>query len=121
MPADSAERNSGCRRRWSTDTTAGREFRVHAGHALHGSLRCDPAPEFVEFCQPVFRFVAGDQRGVDRADRGADDPVGLDAGFVQRLIDADLIGAERAAALQHQDDLAFGVGAEFLHRAMDHR
>ncbi len=28
------------------------------------------------------------------------------ASFVQRLIDAGLIGAERAAALEHQDDLA---------------
>ena len=31
-------------------------------------------------------------------------PIRLDACFVQRLIDADLIGAERAAALQHQRD-----------------
>ena len=51
-------------------------------------------------------LVAGDQAGVDRADRGADHPVWLDAGFMQRLIDADLIGAERAATLQHQHYLA---------------
>ena len=48
------------------------------------------------------RAVAGDQAGVDRADRGADHPVRLDAGLVQRLIDAGLVGAERPAALQHQ-------------------
>ncbi len=56
--------------------------------------------------------AAGDDGGVDRADRGADHPVGLDPGLVQRLIDADLIGAERAAALQHQHLLA--VGAQFV-------
>ena len=53
--------------------------------------------------------VAGDQRGVDGADRRSDHPVGLDAGLVQRLVDADLIGAERAAALQHEHDLPGNV------------
>ena len=52
--------------------------------------------------------------GVDGADRGADDPVGLDAGFVQRLVDAGLVGAQRAAALQHQHDLAEGRPARRL-------
>ena len=65
-----------------------------------------PLPEFAQPRQPVLRRIAGDQAGVDGADRGADDPVRLDAGLVQRLIDAGLIGAERAAALQHQHDLA---------------
>jgi hypothetical protein len=51
-------------------------------------------------------FIAGDEAGVDGADRSADDPVRLDAGFVQRLIDAGLLGPERAAALQHEHDLA---------------
>ena len=64
------------------------------------------APEFAQPRQPVRGLVAGDQAGVDRADRGADHPVRLDAGLVQRLVDADLVGAERAAALQHQHDLA---------------
>ena len=50
-------------------------------------------------------------RGVDRADRRADHPVGLDARLVQRLVHADLVGAERAAALQHQHDLARKLGA----------
>jgi hypothetical protein len=57
------------------------------------------------------RRVAGDQAGIDGADRGADDPVRLDAGLVQRLIDAGLIGPERAAALQHEHDLAWQVYA----------
>ena len=51
-------------------------------------------------------LAAGDQAGVDGADRGADHPVGLDAGLVQRLVDADLVGAERAAALEDQHPLA---------------
>ena len=66
----------------------------------------DALPEFLQAREPVLRFIAGDEACVDRADRGADDPVGLDAGLVQRLVDARLIGAERAAALQHQHDLA---------------
>ena len=65
-----------------------------------------PLPEFLQARQAVFRRIAGDQAGIDGADRGADDPVRLDAGFVQRLIDAGLIGSQRAAALQHQHDLA---------------
>ena len=36
-------------------------------------------------------------------------PVRLDAGLVHRLIDAGLIGAERAAALQHQGDAVAAV------------
>ena len=62
-------------------------------------------PELAQARQPVLRRIAGDQAGVDGADRGADDPVRLDAGLVQRLVDAGLIGAKRAAALQHQHDL----------------
>ncbi len=34
------------------------------------------------------------------------DPVRLDSSFVQRLIDAGLVGTQRAAALQYQHDLA---------------
>ena len=49
--------------------------------------------------------VAGDEAGVDGADRGADDPVRLDAGLVQRLVDTRLIGAERTAALKNEHDL----------------
>jgi hypothetical protein len=62
-------------------------------------------PEFAQTRQPVLRRVAGDQAGIDGADRGADNPVRLDAGLMQRLVDAGLEGAQRAAALQHQHDL----------------
>jgi hypothetical protein len=64
------------------------------------------APELLEPWQAVRRFVAGDQARIDGADRGADDPVRLDAGLVQCLVDPGLVGAERTAALQHEDDLA---------------
>ena len=57
--------------------------------------------------QPAVGLVACDQARIDRPDRSADDPVRLDAGFMQRLIDAGLVGAERTTALQHQDDLAW--------------
>ena len=60
------------------------------------------------------RRVAGDEAGVDGADRGADDPVRLDAGLVQRLVDAGLVGAERAAALEHEHDLPVVLGADSL-------
>ena len=65
-----------------------------------------PAPEFLQPLQTIFRLVAGDQAGVDGADRRADDPIRLDAGLMQGLIDARLIGAERAAALEDEDGLA---------------
>ena len=50
-------------------------------------------------------WIAGDQACIDRADRRADDPVRFNAVFVQRVIDARLVGAERTSALQNQDDL----------------
>jgi hypothetical protein len=81
------------------------EQRRHPGQ-LRERWMCDPAPEFLEARQALLRRVAGNQARIDGADRGADHPVRLDAGFAQRLIDADLVGAERAAALQHEDDLA---------------
>ena len=65
----------------------------------------DTRPEVAQPSQAVFRGVAGDQRGIDRADRRADHPVGLDAGLVQRFVDTHLVGAKRAAPLQHEHDL----------------
>src|SRR5262245_32704813 len=65
---------------------------------IEGSSLLHPLPEFLEAREPVLRLVAGDQTRIDGADRGADDPVRLDAGLMQRLIDAGLVGAEGAAA-----------------------
>src|SRR6266852_894598 len=56
------------------------------------------------------RRVSGNEAGVDRSDRRADDPVRLDPGFLQCLIDAHLIGPEGAAALQNEYDLAGEAG-----------
>src|SRR3712207_9393074 len=54
----------------------------------------------------LFPYTTLFRSGVERADRGADHPVGLDAGLVQCLVEAGLIGAQRATALEHQHDLA---------------
>jgi hypothetical protein len=53
--------------------------------------------------EPAAIRIAGDYCPVDCADRGADDPIGFEPRFVKRLIDAAVIGAERAAALHHED------------------
>ena len=68
-------------------------------------LALDPRPQFAQPIEPLTDLVAGDDGAVDRADRRADDPIRLDPGFVHGLIDAALVGAERAAALEHQDHL----------------
>ena len=62
----------------------------------------DAAPEFAQLIKAVTRFIARNQCRIDRANRGSDHPIGFDPSFVQRLIDADLIGTERAAALEDQ-------------------
>ena len=48
--------------------------------------------------------VAGDDGTIDGADRDAGDPVGMDVGFRQRLVDASLVCPQRTAALQKQGD-----------------
>jgi len=68
-------------------------------------LALHPAPEFLQPVEAMLGLVAGDQAGIDGADRGTDDPVRLDPAFVERLIDPRLVGAERTAALEHEDDL----------------
>jgi hypothetical protein len=68
-------------------------------------------PEGPQTLQAARRRVAGDQRGIQGADRGAGQPVGHDARLFERLVDAGLKGAERAAAAQHQRELAAGARA----------
>ena len=60
----------------------------------------DHIPEGLQLAQTVLGWIAGDDRRIDRTDGDARHPVGLDPGLMHRLIDAGLIGAERAAALQ---------------------
>ena len=64
-----------------------------------------PVPEFAQPRPALLERVAGDDRRVDRADRRPDDPVGFQTALVQSLVHAQLIGAQRAAALLHQNDL----------------
>src|SRR5262249_26828965 len=64
--------------------------------------------------ESVFRLVPGDETRVDGADRSADDPVGLDACLMQRLIDAALISAERPSALQDENNLTIIVVADLV-------
>ncbi len=67
--------------------------------------RCaDRFPELAEAIHALGFGRARDDGGVQRADRDTRHPVRPDAGFVQALIDAGLVGAERAAALQHQSN-----------------
>ena len=89
------------------------EARKHLAE-IPDRLLLHPFPKLAQACDPVLDLVAGDQARVDGADRGADDPVRLDAGLMQGLVDAGLIGAERAATLEHQHDLAGQVLGKLL-------
>ncbi len=60
-------------------------------------------PEVVQPLDPAFRRIAGDQRRIDGADRHAGDPVRREPFLGEAIVDASLIGAQGAAALQHQD------------------
>src|SRR5712664_4410036 len=71
----------------------------------------DPVPERMQpFEAPIGR-ISGDDRRIDRADRYAAHPVGFDVGFMQSLVDAGLVGAERPATLQDQGDAIATIGA----------
>lgn len=64
----------------------------------------DGFPEFPQPLDAILRRISRDDRCVDRADRDAGDPVRVNIRFVQALVDAGLIRAERAAALKHERD-----------------
>jgi hypothetical protein len=71
-------------------------------------------PEFPETLEALVNRIAGDDAGVDRPDRGADDPIGLDLRFMQGLVDATLIGPERTASLQNEHDLPICLLADHI-------
>ena len=74
----------------------------------------DAAPKFAQGFQPLLQRIAGDDRRIDAADGDAGNPVRIQPRFVQGLIDPRLIGAQRAAALQHQGDAVTAVGTAKL-------
>jgi len=59
-------------------------------------------PEDAQTFDALLGRVAGDQGAVDGADRDAGHPVGMKIGFGQSLVDARLIGTQRAATLQQE-------------------
>src|SRR2546427_8591386 len=61
-------------------------------------------PELTQPQRALMRQIAGDDRGIDRADRGAGDPVRPNPAIFQRGVGPGLVGAERTAARQHQSD-----------------
>ena len=64
----------------------------------------DALPERPQPLQPQGRRIAGDDGAVDGADRYARYPVRFESGFLKRLVDTRLIGAQRTAALQDERD-----------------
>ena len=73
----------------------------HATHVEQVAVR-NAIPEFPDPGKPMNALVSRDQCAIDGADRRAHHPVGRQPMLVQRLVDARLISAQRAAALQHQ-------------------
>ena len=67
-------------------------------------------PEGIQPVDALPDRVARDQRGIDGANRGADHPFGFDAGIVQGLVHAHLVGAQGATALKHQHHLSGQAG-----------
>ncbi|MNM97158.1 hypothetical protein D3C81_1096540 [compost metagenome] len=71
-------------------------------------LRADMFPERAQLFDAALGRIAGNHRGIERADGNPRDPVRVDPAFGQALVHAGLVGAERAAPLQHQG--AHGIG-----------
>src|SRR4030095_8733592 len=78
--------------------------KVHWRRPIADRLGGDLLPKAAQLLHTGFGRVAGDQGGVDCADRDTRNPVGLQICFGKRVVDASLIGAERASALQEQGD-----------------
>src|SRR5262249_2579718 len=67
------------------------------GYAEWRSRHC--VPKFAQRVHPLLRRIAGDDRRVNGADRDSGNPVGMQIGLDQCLINARLISPERAAPL----------------------
>jgi hypothetical protein len=71
-------------------------------------------PELLKFDEPIVKSVAGDEAGVDGANRGPNDPVRLHPGLVQRLIHTHLVRAKRPAGLEDENDLSLRACSEVV-------
>src|SRR3954452_6760945 len=78
--------------------------RVGGNGPVEQRVGCDLLPKGAQLGHPLVRGIPGDEGGVDGADRNAGDPIGMEIRFGERLVDAGLIRAERAAALQQQSN-----------------
>lgn len=81
-----------------TDQLARQRHRRGAG--------ANPPPEFLKSIESTFHDVTRNQRAIDRADRGTNDPIGLDAVLMHCLIHPALKGPKGATTLQYQYNLA---------------
>lgn len=64
---------------------------VKKGQEVAAALLLDARPEGAQAIEPVLGSVARDLRSIDRADRRADNPIGLDACFVHCFVNTDLV------------------------------
>src|SRR5262252_6365229 len=64
----------------------------------------DGLPEFPQSLDTLFRRIAANKGRINRSDRNAGDPVGMQIGLRQGLINATLVGPKGTAALQDQRD-----------------
>jgi hypothetical protein len=68
----------------------------------------DEFPKLAQLGDACLPGIAGDDGGVDRPDRDARDPIGVEVGLGQCFVDARLVGTERAATLQQKRDAVEG-------------
>src|SRR5262245_52149438 len=88
----------------SDRTLPGRERPGEAG-VPPGGRRRDAFPEGTQPVDTVLRRIAGNDRSVDRVDRNASNPVMCIVRGGEGLVDAGLVAAEGAAALEDEPDL----------------
>jgi hypothetical protein len=67
--------------------------------------RADGLPKFAKSIHALVGGIAGDDCCIDRADRDSRDPIRMKIRLSQGLIYPSLVGAERTASLEQQDNL----------------
>ncbi len=80
------------------------ELRQDALQPVRAQIGGDRLPELGQPLDPLVGRVAGDDGAVDGTDRDPRHPVGVQVRLRQRLIDASLVGAQGAAALEEKSD-----------------